>query len=120
MSGNAAIGRRLQIGAGWDWAEATVLGPGDVSGDVRADIMSRDVTGTLRLFQGNGAGSVAASTAVSNAWNVLNVIVAPGNWDRARGNDLLARDCDGRLWLYRATTRAVSVPDARSAPDGTA
>jgi hypothetical protein len=30
----------------------------------------------------------------------MTALVTPGNWDRAGGNDLLARDAAGALWLY--------------------
>ena len=30
----------------------------------------------------------------------MTALVAPGNWDGAGGNDLIARDASGRLWLY--------------------
>ena len=30
----------------------------------------------------------------------MTALVTPGNLDHARGNDLLARDTAGRLWLY--------------------
>jgi len=29
----------------------------------------------------------------------MTALVTPGNWDRADGNDFLARDAAGRLWL---------------------
>jgi len=30
----------------------------------------------------------------------MTALVTPGNFDRAGGNDLIARDRAGRLWLY--------------------
>jgi hypothetical protein len=30
----------------------------------------------------------------------MNAMVAPGNWDGTSGNDVLARDSAGHLWLY--------------------
>ena len=30
----------------------------------------------------------------------MTALVTPGDWDRAGGNDLFARDAKGRLWLY--------------------
>jgi len=33
----------------------------------------------------------------------MNGLATPGNWDRVYGNDILARDISGRLWLYPGT-----------------
>jgi hypothetical protein len=30
----------------------------------------------------------------------MTALVTPGNWDRSGGNDTLARDSAGGLWLY--------------------
>jgi len=76
---------------------ASILGPGDVTGNGTADILARDVAGGLWLFRGNGTGGVAAGTLVSSGWQVMTALVTPGNWDRAVGNDLLARDAAGAL-----------------------
>ncbi len=100
LSGNAVFGARRQIGAGSRWSQPTILAAVDMSGDQRADLITRDSTGTLRLFRGNGTGGFDEGRVVSRAWHGLDLIAAPGNWDRALGNDLLARDGDGRLWLY--------------------
>jgi hypothetical protein len=78
----------------------SILGPGDVSGDGRADILARDATGGLFLYRGKGACGVAASTLVSSGWKVMTALVTPDNWGRAVGNDLISRDAAGNLWVY--------------------
>lgn len=85
------------MGSGWNGY--TILGPGDVSGDVRADILARDPAGSLWLYRGSGTGRVGGRTLVSTGWAAKTALVTPGNWDRAAGNDLLARDAAGALWL---------------------
>jgi sugar lactone lactonase YvrE len=95
ISGNAVFGARIRISA--DWNGYSILGPGDVSGDVRADILARDTAGSLWLYRGNGAGGVTARTLVGKGWQVMTALVTPGNWDRAYGNDVLARDSAGRV-----------------------
>jgi serine protease len=98
LSGNAVFGPRTEVTRGL--GESTFLGPGDVSGDGRADLMTVDTSTRTRLFRGTGMGRVAAGTPVSIAWGDVKLIVTPGNWDRAAGNDLIARDDLGGLWLH--------------------
>jgi hypothetical protein len=98
LTGNAAFGPRPQIGKGWNGY--TILGPGDLSGDGRADIAGRDPTGSLWLYPGNGAGLVGGRTLISAGWAETTPLVTTGNWDLAAGNDLLARDAAGALWLH--------------------
>ena len=38
----------------------------------------------------------------------MTALVAPGNWDGAGGNDLIARDASGRTW--GSTRAATSAP----------
>jgi serine protease len=110
---------RRQIGNGWKTmmavtSAANLNGAGrpdliarDVSGDAWADILARDTTGSLRLYRGSGTGRVGGRTLVSPGWAAMTALVNPGNWDRAAGNDLLARDAAGPCGFIRATTPAV-------------
>jgi len=102
LSGNAVFGTRRLVSSGW--SAFTFTGPGDVSGDGRADILGRDEAGTLWLYRGDGTGGITggndARTLVSAGWAGMTALVTPGNWDRTNGNDLLARDAAGTLWLY--------------------
>jgi hypothetical protein len=103
LAGNAVFQARRLNSTGWASMTA-IAGPGDVSGDRRADILGRNAAGQLLLYRGNGSGGltggVAARTVVSAGWAGMTALVTPGNWDRASGNDLLARDAAGVLWLY--------------------
>ena len=97
LQGYAHFGQPSQIGSGW--RRHFVMGPGDVSGDGRADVLGLGQTGGLRLYRGDGAGHIGRGTAVSGG---LGGLVAPGNWDRKAGNDLIGTDgVLGRLWLFR-------------------
>jgi len=48
----------------------------------------------------------------------MSALVTPGNWNRAAGNDLIARDGAGTLWLYRATAPGDSTPPGSSSVSG--
>ena len=63
-----------------------------------------DPAGRLWLYQGNGTGVIPGGatdrTLISGGWGRMTTLVSPGNWNSDLGNDLLARDGAGRLWLY--------------------
>jgi Zn-dependent metalloprotease/fibronectin type 3 domain-containing protein len=102
LTGNVKFGTRISLGTGW--GQYTLNGPGDVSGDGRADILARDPGGSLWMYTGNGAGAVTARFLVppsSPAWAGMSPMVTPGNWDRAVGNDVLGQDASGILRLLQ-------------------
>jgi len=103
LAGNAVFQTRRLNSSGWATMTA-IRGTGDFSGDGRADILGRDGGGVLLLYRGNGTGGliggVSARTVVSAGWNGITALATPGNWDRVSGNDLIARDAAGVLWLY--------------------
>jgi len=102
ITGRANLRKPTKIGNGW--SGYTILGPGDFSGDGQADILARDPAGRLWLYQGNGTGVIPGGatdrTLISGGWGRMTTLVSPGNWNSDLGNDLLARDGAGRLWLY--------------------
>lgn len=64
-SGTAAFATRIKVRSDWS-AYNTLITPGDVSGDGRADLLARTPAGTLYLYKGTGkATSEIFSTRVS-------------------------------------------------------
>ncbi|HEX7536247.1 MAG TPA: fibronectin type III domain-containing protein, partial [Dermatophilaceae bacterium] len=97
-TGNAVGGTRVQVRTGL--TGFTITGPGDISGDGRADVLARNGAGLLFSYLGSGTGTAAAGVQVGTAnWSAFTALVTPGNWDKAVGNDLLTRDAAGSLWL---------------------
>jgi hypothetical protein len=79
-----------------------ILSPGDWDGDGNNDVVARRNDGTLRLYPGTGTGTfVGSSTQIGNGWNSMSALVAPRDWDGDGNNDLLGRQTDGDLFLYR-------------------
>lgn len=88
------------VGRGWNVMSA-IVGPGDLTGDGRADLLARESsTGYLWLYPGNGSGGFAPRVRVGSGWNVMTAIVGAGDLTGDRAADLLGRDGSGRLWLY--------------------
>lgn len=70
-------------------------GFGDLDGNRRADVLSRDVVGRLWFLPGDGTGRL-----VGSGWNALTAMTRHGDFSGDGREDLIARDRDGRLWLY--------------------
>ncbi|MEU9200025.1 VCBS repeat-containing protein [Streptomyces sp. NPDC048332] len=92
-----------RISSGWGGYNLS-LGPGDLTGDGKGDLLTRDAGGTLYLHPGNGTGTgLAARIRVGGGWNAYNVIIGAGDFTGDGRADVLARDSAGVLKLYRGT-----------------
>ncbi|MGW2590002.1 FG-GAP repeat domain-containing protein [Streptomyces sp. NPDC001515] len=92
-----------RVSTGWAGFTA-VVGPGDLTGDGKGDLLGRDKSGVLYLYPGNGTGSGFSSRIrVGGGWNVYTVIVGAGDFTGDGRTDLLARDKEGVLRMYRGT-----------------
>ncbi|MFI6421356.1 FG-GAP repeat domain-containing protein [Streptomyces sp. NPDC050842] len=91
------------IGYGWG-AYDTLVGPGDLSGDGKADLLARDRSGVLYLYRGNGKGDALSSRVrVGSGWGAYNKILGAGDYTGDGRTDLLARTTGGVLYLYPGT-----------------
>ncbi|MFB7281390.1 FG-GAP repeat domain-containing protein [Streptomyces hydrogenans] len=103
---------RVKVGGGWQIYDA-LTGVGDVSGDGKADLIARDKTGVLWLYQGNGAGGFAGRVKVGAGWQTYNQITGSGDLDGDGKADLIARDKTGVLWSYKGSGKAAGPFGAR-------
>ncbi|MGW7403254.1 FG-GAP-like repeat-containing protein [Streptomyces sp. NPDC054833] len=60
---------RVKVADGWGASYNVVLGAGDVTGDGRADIVSRDTSGKLWRNNGDGKGSFGPRTQIASGWS---------------------------------------------------
>ncbi|MFF9146853.1 FG-GAP repeat domain-containing protein [Streptomyces sp. NPDC014861] len=96
------------LGGGWQVYDRLV-GPGDLSGDGKSDLLARDRSGVLYLYRGNGAGTGFASRVrVGTGWNAYDQIVGAGDHTGDGRADIVARDRSGNLYLYRGTGSATA------------
>ncbi|QNP67451.1 FG-GAP repeat domain-containing protein [Streptomyces genisteinicus] len=96
------------IGGGWGVFN-TLVGPGDLSGDGKGDIVARDGSGTLYLYRGNGnATGFAAKQKIGTGWGQFNALIGAGDLSGDGRADLLARATDGKLYLYEGTGSAAA------------
>ncbi|MFC8536956.1 FG-GAP repeat domain-containing protein [Streptomyces sp. NPDC057249] len=102
-----------QIGSGWQ-VYNSLTGPGDLSGDGKGDLLARDTSGDLYLYQGDGSATkFAAKVKVGYGYDTYNKIVGAGDLSGDGIADVVARDTKGDLYLYKGTGDAAKPLSAR-------
>ncbi|MFG3286882.1 FG-GAP-like repeat-containing protein [Streptomyces sp. NPDC048111] len=91
------------LGRGWN-AYDSLVSPGDVDGDGRADLVARTSGGDLYVYADNGALGFKAPVKAGWGWGGLLVVGAGDLTGDGRG-DVLARDASGVLWTYPGNGR---------------
>ncbi|WP_406059018.1 VCBS repeat-containing protein [Streptomyces sp. NBC_01077] len=103
----------VYLGAGWGVYNA-LIGPGDLSGDGKGDLLARDRSGYLYLYRGNGQGtSVASRIKIGAGWGGYRNILGAGDYTGDGRTDIVARTPGGDLYLYAGTGVATSPFKAR-------
>ncbi len=92
----------VQIGAGWNTFDE-ILGPGDMNGDGKPDILARKPDGSLWIYAGTGTGGVVSGVQIGAGWNTYTDVIAAGDLNGDGVPDLLGRKPDGRLFYYAGT-----------------
>jgi heme oxygenase len=95
------ISGNQQVGSGW--GSFTALLASEFSGDGRTDLLARQTDGTLLMYRGNGRSGFATGTGESlgGGWQGFTALVTPGDFNGDSKPDILARQSDGALLLYR-------------------
>jgi hypothetical protein len=101
-AGGWVTGAGEQIGSGWQSFTA-VLSGGDFSGDGKPDVLARQPDGALLMYRGNGAGGwvTGAGEQIGSGWQGFTALAAGGDFSGDGKPDVLARQPDGALLLYR-------------------
>ncbi|MFG2642575.1 FG-GAP-like repeat-containing protein [Streptomyces sp. NPDC048370] len=81
----------------WDVLSSAAAPFGDMNGDRRADLLTRDTAGRLWFLRGDGQGRLVGT----GGWNAMNALTRHGDFDNDAWEDLIAREAStGKLWLY--------------------
>lgn len=79
------------------------VGAGDVTGNGRPDFFAlSSKTGNLFLYPSNGKGGFNKRKLIGKNWPKSRVIFSPGDFNKDGFGDLMMKDSNGKLWLYRS------------------
>ncbi|MFJ9893806.1 FG-GAP-like repeat-containing protein [Streptomyces sp. NPDC091280] len=67
-TGKGAFKARVKLFADWGGSYNAIVGVGDITGDSKADLVSRDSSGNVWLNGGNGKGSFGGRTKIATGW----------------------------------------------------
>ncbi|WP_437070732.1 FG-GAP-like repeat-containing protein [Streptomyces sp. enrichment culture] len=67
-TGSGTFGARAKLYSAWGSSYNAVVGVGDITGDGRADLVSRDTAGVLWRQAGTGTGSFGARVKIGTGW----------------------------------------------------
>ncbi|MFG3037877.1 FG-GAP repeat domain-containing protein [Streptomyces sp. NPDC048330] len=89
------------LGSGWGVYDE-ILTPGNAAGTPYPDLLGRDRTGVLWLYQGTGKG-FSTRARIGGGWQIYNKLAAGSDVTGDGRTDLLATDTAGVMWLYKGT-----------------
>ncbi|MFE5632006.1 FG-GAP repeat domain-containing protein [Streptomyces sp. NPDC056543] len=110
-SGQVVLGSMLgplevsPIGGGWNIYDQ-IIPTGNLSGAPHADLVARDRSGGLWLYEGTGAtpgAPLSPRKFVGGGWQIYDKVVSGSELTGDGKADLLATDRAGVLWLYAGT-----------------
>ncbi|MFF7641469.1 FG-GAP-like repeat-containing protein [Streptomyces canus] len=67
-TGNGTFGARAKVFSNWGGSYNAIVGVGDITGDGKNDLVSRDTGGNLYRNDGNGKGSFGARVKIAGGW----------------------------------------------------
>ncbi|MBA4861066.1 VCBS repeat-containing protein [Streptomyces sp. PSKA54] len=67
-TGSGTFRARAKVFSAWGSSYNTVVGVGDITGDGKADIVSRDTSGNVWRNNGTGTGSFSSRTKIATGW----------------------------------------------------
>ncbi|MEU3749604.1 MULTISPECIES: VCBS repeat-containing protein [Streptomyces] len=106
--------QRAAVGSGWNTYDR-IESVGNVAGTNVADVIARDRTGALWLYQGTGSETkpLGARTKIGSGWGVYNQLAGGSDLTGDGRADLVATDKAGDLYLYKGTGSATAPFGAR-------
>ncbi|MQY15809.1 hypothetical protein SRB5_60000 [Streptomyces sp. RB5] len=69
--GTGQFKERVKIFSGWGGSYTSLVGPGDITGDGKADLVVRDKNGVLYRNNGDGKGGFSSKTQLATGWTYV-------------------------------------------------
>ncbi|MDT9691089.1 VCBS repeat-containing protein [Streptomyces sp. P9(2023)] len=98
-------GARTYLGSGWGVYDR-IESAGNLGGTPVGDLLARDKSGVLWLYQGKGTGDFATRVQVGGGWQVYDKITSGSDLTNDGRVDVVATDKSGGHWLYPGTGSA--------------
>ncbi|WP_086831171.1 VCBS repeat-containing protein [Streptomyces sp. NRRL B-24572] len=109
-SATAPFATRVKVGSGWGvYNQLTAVG--NIAGTAAGDLVARDTSGVLWLYQGNGSGGFTTRVKVGSGWGAFSQLVGAGDVNADGRPDLIAYGTGG-TYVYKPTGSATA-PFAR-------
>ncbi|XUL89393.1 FG-GAP-like repeat-containing protein [Streptomyces galilaeus] len=67
-TGHGTFGARAKLFTAWGASYNAIVGTGDITGDGKTDLVSRDTSGNLYRNSGDGKGSFGARVKIASGW----------------------------------------------------
>ncbi|MEV8534355.1 VCBS repeat-containing protein [Streptomyces sp. NPDC051211] len=84
-----------------------VVGPGDLTGDGKGDLLTRDIWGNLYLKAGKNNGvDFGTPTWIGPYWNTYKAVVGAGDINGDSRTDIVGHDWNGNLYIHPGTGNA--------------
>ncbi|WP_086824062.1 VCBS repeat-containing protein [Streptomyces sp. NRRL B-24572] len=100
------FGNRVKIGGGWGiYNQITAVG--NIAGSSADDLVARDTSGVLWLYQGNGSGGFSTRVKVGSGWGAFSQLVGAGDVNADGRPDLIAYGTGG-TYVYKSTGSATA------------
>ncbi|MEU7073568.1 VCBS repeat-containing protein [Streptomyces narbonensis] len=111
--------QRAAVGSGWNTYDR-IESVGNVAGTNTADVIARDKTGVLWLYQGTGTETkpLGTRTKIGSGWGAYHQLAGGSDLTGDGRADLVATDKAGDLWLYKGTGSATAPFAARKKVGG--
>ncbi|MGC0339183.1 hypothetical protein RKD20_004217 [Streptomyces sp. SLBN-8D4] len=74
-TGSGTFKARVKVFGSWGGSYNTVVGVGDITGDGRTDLVSRDTSGNLYRNSGDGKGSFGGRTKIATGWQGYKAVL---------------------------------------------
>ncbi|MFE5030358.1 FG-GAP repeat domain-containing protein [Streptomyces sp. NPDC056683] len=97
------------LGTGWA-AYNLIVSVGNMAGSAQPDLVARDASGQLWLYQGKVDGTLQTRIRMKNStgWNGMSVIAGRGDYTGDGIADLVTRNSAGNLLIYPGTGSATA------------